>query len=414
MEHKEDIEENQDKVEDLEEIEKVNPEDILQEEEIDKNAQQNKMEIDDNAEIENENYDNFEENEGEHYAQEFPDFSAPGEIYSIALQQEKGIAIIGDGEDTTTFYDIANKKIISSQKLNKDSVNFIKFSNDNKFLITASIDGSINIFDGSDFKLLNTIKDQDAEINWVDWHPKGNAFSFGTSDGSVWVYMANKISNTFSFFSHTASTTCGYFSKDGKNLISGGEDCTLRVYDLKNQSLLNTIRENKGKQFHKRNIICITLNSTKPIVASGSEGNELALTNYENGNILFYTSLGDENISIETIAFCNEDKYVVMGDSNNKLSIFDISGMQIRAVVNLESDNITKIVPSLIRPYEIYASGSTGEMYIFDTRGTGSIIQKEKVHSDVIMDFVLTKDEQFILTSSLDKKINLLKMININ
>ena len=41
------------------------------------------------------------------------------------------------------------------------------------------------------------------------------------------------------------------------------------------------------------------------------------------------------------------------------------------------------------------------------------IIQKEKMHSDVLYDFVLTKDENYALTCSLDKTINLVNILNI-
>jgi len=58
-------------------------------------------------------------------------------------------------------------------------------------------------------------------------------------------------------------------------------------------------------------------------------------------------------------------------------------------------------------------SGSHGTFYVFDSRGNGTISQKEKVHSDVILDFHITKDENFAITSSLDKTINLVKIVNL-
>lgn len=63
--------------------------------------------------------------------------------------------------------------------------------------------------------------------------------------------------------------------------------------------------------------------------------------------------------------------------------------------------------------YLAYLSGSYGNFYVFDSRGNGMISQKEKVHSDVIMDFHITKDENFAITSSLDKTINLVKIVNL-
>ena len=71
------------------------------------------------------------------------------------------------------------------------------------------------------------------------------------------------------------------------------------------------------------------------------------------------------------------------------------------------------MVISNMNNYIIYLSGSTGNFYVYDSRGNGSISQKEKVHSDVIYDFIMTKDENFAITSSLDKTINLVKIVNL-
>lgn len=58
-------------------------------------------------------------------------------------------------------------------------------------------------------------------------------------------------------------------------------------------------------------------------------------------------------------------------------------------------------------------SGSNGNFFVFDVRGNGEICQKEKAHSDVLIDFVMTKGEEFAVTCSLDKTINLVQVIKI-
>jgi WD40 repeat protein len=56
---------------------------------------------------------------------------------------------------------------------------------------------------------------------------------------------------------------------------------------------------------------------------------------------------------------------------------------------------------------------SDGNFYVFDVRGNGTVSQKDKLHSDVIIDFCLTKDENYALTASLDKTINLVKIVKL-
>ncbi len=71
------------------------------------------------------------------------------------------------------------------------------------------------------------------------------------------------------------------------------------------------------------------------------------------------------------------------------------------------------MVVSSLNSYLVYMSTSDGNFYIYDVRGNGSISQKDKVHSDVLIDFSMTKDENFALTCSLDKTINLVKIIKL-
>ena len=405
----------------------VNPEDIQEIEEIDKEALQaelgGEMEIEENNNnnIQNEELNNNENNneikdeEEEVFHKEYENFVAKGEIYAINFHKPTGTLIIGDGEDTTYFYNLDKKEIIREEKLNKDSVNFIKFSFDNKYLLTASVDGSINIFlVEKNFELIHTIKDQEAEINWLEWHPKGPAFAFGTAEGSVWVYVIGKSIQNFNFFNHIESCTCGQFYMEGKKLISGGEDAAIKIYNLKEQKMEMSI---KSKKFVQNPITCLDICKSKDIAVICSIANEFCLINYQNGNILYYrqyASASKDNVcSIENVCFCNNDLYIVYADSENHLNIFEMKSMSLRSSITIKEENITKIIPSKKRPYEIYCSGSNGYMYIFDTRGVGTYTLREKYHKDVIMDFVVTEDENFVITSSIDKTINLVKVVEL-
>ena len=89
-----------------------------------------------------------------------------------------------------------------------------------------------------------------------------------------------------SFYGHTDSVTCGGFVPEGKYLCTGSMDCTLKIWDLKNEKILFTIRDKK--KFHSSGITTLCFAKTKSIVVTGSIENELAFTNFENGNVINY------------------------------------------------------------------------------------------------------------------------------
>jgi len=47
-------------------------------------------------------------------------------------------------------------------------------------------------------------------------------------------------------------------------------------------------------------------------------------------------------------------------------------------------------------------------------RGNGEILSKDRMNSDLITDFIITKEENYVLTSSMDKTINMMKITTFN
>jgi hypothetical protein len=72
------------------------------------------------------------------------------------------------------------------------------------------------------------------------------------------------------------------------------------------------------------------------------------------------------------------------------------------------------MITSSLNDYLVYMTLGVGFFCVFDVRGNGEFSQKEKLHADIISDFVLNKDENYAITSSLDGTINMTKIIKLN
>lgn len=84
---------------------------------------------------------------------------------------------------------------------------------------------------GQWLKLNRTITDS-GELKFAHWHKQGNYIVAGSTDTLVWMWnVDNEEYSTFS--GHSDDVTCGNFTPDGKRIISGSADGTIKVWNPK-------------------------------------------------------------------------------------------------------------------------------------------------------------------------------------
>lgn len=124
-----------------------------------------------------------------------------------------------------------------------DSVNAITFTlPDGAYLLTGGLDGKLRAHKTSDQSYALVAEAQEVpEINFLvpcphPAHP--NTFALGASDNSVWVYTIDAadadapLRVVQAYFLHTASSTAGAWTPDGKLLATVSEDGSLFVWDI--------------------------------------------------------------------------------------------------------------------------------------------------------------------------------------
>lgn len=173
-------------------------------------------------------------------------------VYCIAVHPlDPSLIITGGGDDKGFLwrFDTEDHRIVDQIELSghSDTVTSVGFNFNGLLMLTGSYDGSIQIWRIMDRKdKLNVSKvlligDGPEDIEWATWHPKGNCVVAGSKDSTVWMWLVtHNSSDEYQsqciqvFAGHEGEVTCGDFTADGKHVVTGSVDGTVRIWNPKN------------------------------------------------------------------------------------------------------------------------------------------------------------------------------------
>lgn len=70
-----------------------------------------------------------------------------------------------------------------------ETVEFAKFNFDGKLLVTGGMNNPVRIWNAEkDFELKCTLEGPSEDINFIEWHPKGNVVILGGKDYMIWMF----------------------------------------------------------------------------------------------------------------------------------------------------------------------------------------------------------------------------------
>ena len=117
----------------------------------------------------------------------------------------------------------------------------VVFSPNGRFLVSASGDRSVRIWkirDGSS-KVLPVVGTPNLFIS-VAFSDDGRFIAAGNYDNSLWIWDSRTHRLVAKWQGHEGSVWCTQFTADGKGLISGGADKTVKYWDV------NLLRSRQG------------------------------------------------------------------------------------------------------------------------------------------------------------------------
>ena len=154
-------------------------------------------------------------------------------VYCCAFAPGGRFALTGGGDDRAFLHALGGDGLGVARSVelggHTDSVTCAGFSHTGTFAATGSYDGTVKLWDGQTGALARTL-DGPGDVEWLRWHPKGDVILCGGNDGTCWMWLATSGGCMRVFAGHDGAVLCGAFTCDGKQIVTGSADGSVRVW----------------------------------------------------------------------------------------------------------------------------------------------------------------------------------------
>ncbi|MDP2438887.1 MAG: WD40 repeat domain-containing protein [archaeon] len=243
-------------------------------------------------------------------------------------------------------------------------------------------------------ELVHTLEGPEDGIEWLKWHPSSTVLVGGSQDGTCWMWNVPRGRCMQVFSGHGGYVTCGTFSNNGKKLITGSADSTLRIW---NPQTASSVKIGGGK-FHTQAITCMDMMAGSPLVLSGGEDGLLGITNVMTAKAV--SMLRGNGTSIEALASSSQLNIAAAGTMNGSILLWDTIKGVLRSQVAAHSEAITRLVPHPTAPV-LFSSSVDGKVKAWDVR-SNQCLKTFCGHLEGILDLAIRADGSLLATASED------------
>ncbi|XP_072539040.1 angio-associated migratory cell protein [Salminus brasiliensis] len=329
-----------------------------------------------------------------------------GSVFCISLDPVmNNLAITGGEDDKAYVWSVANGEVLFECTGHKDSVTCAGFSHDSKLVSSGDMSGLIKVWKIETKEEIWSFEVGDLE--WLQWHPGALVLLAGTADGNVWMWKIPS-GECKTFQGPNCQATSGKILPDGKRMMVGYEDGTLRLWDLKQGNAIHVI---KGHDGHQGPLTSIECNKDGTLVLTGSVDGQAKLVNTSTGKVLGSFSVGNSEVksaveeqdsnSVESVGFCNVLPLIAVAYLDGTLAIYDLSTQNLRhrckhevGIVNLQWEDESAFVATC---------NLGGAVTLWDAR-SGNMVSEYRGHSAEILDFTLNREGSIAVTAGGDHK----------
>ena len=281
----------------------------------------------------------------------------------------------------------------------------VSFSPDGQTLASGSADETIRLWDVNTGKLKKEIIGHktgklkkiltrgDADVRCVAFSPDGRTLVSGSNDNTIRLWDAGTGEHKQTLTGHKAVVKSISFSPDGSVLASGSWDKTIRLWDTITGENKKTLTEGATS---------ISFSPDGKTLASVGENNTICLWNVTTGQKK--KIIDGHTSNVESISFSSDGKTLAIGNLSNTIYLWDTPTGQKKKIVTGHTHGVKSI--SFSPDGKTLASGSWREINLWNATNCKHK-QTLNGHGAVVNSISFSPDGDVLASGSWDKTIRL-------
>lgn len=266
-------------------------------------------------------------------------------IISISLNSSKSLLMTTAEDFKFKTLDLETETLVSDLK-SLSIVKSVHFGNSN-FLAYGLKDGTVTIetlverkvvykekLNNPIISLAFSMKDKMLGVT----HTQSNdviIFSIEVKQSKDVITIPEYVVNKNSLKDHTSEVNCLAFTMDGKYLLSGSNDKTIIVWNIKKFKVYKRFKD------HKCEVTAIAVNN-KNLAASGSMDKKIIIWNLKYMRQEFYINAHSEKITC--VNFSNCGNYLISGSFDKMIMIWNLLERRLEFSVEGHTNNINSVL----------------------------------------------------------------------
>jgi WD40 repeat protein/serine/threonine protein kinase len=328
-------------------------------------------------------------------------------VNSVQFSSDGSRLVTGSGDSTIRLWDIATGTTISTYRGHQAGVTSAVLSPDARHIVSSSWDRTVKVWDTLQRGPADVIPGRSAWLNAVEFSPDGKFLAASASRGNmVQLWDLSSHSPITELKGFTASPVQSLFSQDGSFLAVGGEDETVRIWNLKDFGLRCVLT-------NEFDASSISLSPDGPILAvavggfkSGTVTNGLTFWDLSSSRKL--EKLAAARPKAHIVAFSPDGRLLAVGYFDGCVRLWDFHNEALLAEFNEHwgEDNYVWSVAFNPSGTILASADNVGNVCFYDVRRR-TALPSSKEHSLRVWRVTFSPDGQRLASASDDGTIKL-------